>query len=135
MNSRKKVLLSIWLGLIISLLVVLWPWIDRARYPEYFAWSLSNKPCPQEFLQKYIKCDSHASNLVIGESEEAIRKRFPFAVEISTLPSSDSRRYWYDKVRSQHKGDNIKLYWLQEDLPMAILVVDGKGKTLKMYKP
>jgi hypothetical protein len=131
----KRVLLGI-AAIGIAAIIISRIGLTRLHHPEYLMWSLSGKPCPVSYVRKFIYYDQNASALVKGLSENEILRRFPFAKDADSMAQDDYRRFVLDYVRNDEKyrGKRIKMFWLQEDMRLAIVVVDSKGQELHLFK-
>jgi hypothetical protein len=125
-------LLPLVLALLILSVIIIGP--HRIHHPQYFAWVLSSKPCPKDYVKKHIIYDDNRDRLVKGLKEIEILKRFPFTIDADSYPPEHYRRYLLNRYREENRNSIIKMYWLDDDFYLAIVVVDGKGTRIGLFK-
>lgn len=113
--------------------------IFQLRNPAYLLWILSDKPCPPDYLEKYVFPDDHKRMLVSGRDEAQIRQRFPMIFSADDMPPDSERAGILAIRRDAFQGQEVKMFWFDNQPDSAwgwtILLVNGKGLYFEFCKP
>ncbi|MBU1105321.1 MAG: hypothetical protein KKB51_01535 [Candidatus Riflebacteria bacterium] len=109
----------------------------QLKNPAYLWWVMTGSECSQKYLEDYVFVDCNKSLIVRGLTEDKIKKRFPVLFDGDNFPEGSNRqRIIQDLRNTEYKDQNFKMLWFddQYEWGWAILLVDGKGLKIDMFK-